>query len=637
MRTRTLVAALWIALAAIVGTGCASDARDGQKKKDAEMAAPQTIDELKARVATILAEEHIPGVGIALVTKEGIEWAGGVGKADVAKGSLVTKDTMFRVGSISKSFVALAILRLVDEKKISLDAKLKDLAPEIAFTNAWESTRPITVAHLLEHTTGFDDFRPAEFVAVRDDVPLRDVLAVDPRSRVSRWPPGTRHSYSNPGFTIAAYLIEKITGRAYEDYLRDVLLTPLGMTNADFRRTPAVDARLAQGYVDAVPTPVAYIAIQHRPAGNLHSSPAELARLVQLFLGRGTIGDERLFSPETIAAMEKPRTLPANELGVGYGLANYTSLVNGFVAHGHNGGVDGFLSEAMYIPERGVGWVVLINTSGSGGLDRVRRVVARYLTRDMPAPVLPTASVSADALATYAGYYASASPRIELTAGLDHLLGGRTLLVKDGALWERSFLERAKRLVPTGVPGGFRSEDEGTTRLAFARDEAGNAVMLSNTRYFVKTPTWRIVAERGVVFASVALMASSILFAIVWGTRWIFSKRFRARARPMATRVAPMLASVACFVAVGILMSLTGFRHFVPPLVNPRTVGAFVAPLVFMLLAGVALGHALRSIVRRHELSSAVKIHSLLVALGSCAIVLWMAYWRLLGVRLWDW
>ena len=137
--------------------------------------------------------------------------------------------------------------------------------------------------------------------------------------------------------------------------------------------------------------------------------------------------------------------------------------------------------------------------------------------------------------------------------------------------------------------------------------------------------------------ASVALMASSILFAIVWGTRWIFSKRFRARARPMATRVAPMLASVACFVAVGILMSLTGFRHFVPPLVNPRTVGAFVAPLVFMLLAGVALGHALRSIVRRHELSAAVKIHSLLVALGSCAIVLWMAYWRLLGVRLWDW
>ncbi len=637
MRRRTLlaVATALVALVAILGIGCASDGRDALKKKDAEIPTPQTIDELKARVATILAEEHVPGVGIALVTNDGIEWSGGVGKADVAKGTDVTADTMFRVGSITKCFVALAILRLVDEKKIALDAKLKDLAPEIAFDNAWESTRPITVAHLLEHTAGFDDFRPPEYVATRDDVPLRDVLAVDPRSRVSRWSPGTRHSYSNPGFTIAGYLIEKTTGRAYEDYVRDVLLTPLGMTNADLRRTPAVDARLAQGYVDATPTPVAYISIQHRPAGNLHASPAELARLVQLFLGRGEIDGKRLFSPETIVAMEKPRTLPPNVLGVGYGLANYTSLVNGYVAHGHNGGIDGFLSEAMYIPERGVGWVVLINAGSSNALDRVRRLAARYLTRDMPKPELPTAATMAID-ASRAGYYAPANPRLQIMAGMEHLFGGRTIVVKDGALWERSFRERAKQLVPTGAPDGFRSDDEGTTRLAFARDDAGNDVLLSNTRYYVKRPTWTIVVERGVVFASFALMASSILFALVWGTRWLFSKRYRARARPLATRVAPMLASVAGFAALAILLSLSGIRHFIP-LVNPRTVGAFVGPLVFTLMAGLGLGFALRSIVRRHETSGAVKIHSLLVALGSCVIVLWMAYWRLLGLRLWDW
>lgn len=631
--TRAFAALL--AIVALLAFGC-GDPRAAQKKRDADAPAPQNVDELRARVAEILREEHVPGAGLALVTKGGVEWAGGVGKADVAKGVDVTADTMFRVGSITKSFVALAILRMVDEKKIALGAKLADLAPEIAFDNPWESTRPITVAHLLEHTAGWDDFRPPEYVAARDDAPLRDVLALDPRSRLSRWPPGTRHAYSNPGYTVAGYLIEKTTGRAYEDYLREVLFDPLEMHEADLRRTPAVDARLAQGYVDAVPTPVGYVAIAHRPAAHLHASPKDLARLVMLLMGRGAIEGKTLFSPDTIAAMEKPRTLPPSGLGVGYGLGSYAVLVNGYVAHGHNGGVDGFLSEAMYIPEREVGWVVLINTSAGGSaLERLRKLVVRYLTRDAPQPELPTATVPADALAQYAGYYALASPRIAILTGLDTLLSGRTIFVKDGALWERSFVESPKRLVATGVAGGFRGEDEGTTRVLFTNGADGEPVMFSNTRYFVKTSPWWIRAHRAIVFGSVALMASSILFAFVWVPRWLYSKRFRARVT-LAPRVVPFLASLLGFAGFAIYLSLTGIRHFVP-LVNVRTVAAFLVPLVFALHAGLALLVAVSSIRRRDELRPIVKLHSLLVALGACAMVVWMAYWRLLGVRLWDW
>ena len=93
-------------------------------------------------------------------------------------------------------------------------------------------------------------------------MPLGEILAKNPRSRVARWRPGSRFSYANPGYTVAAYLIEKVSGRSWVDYVHDELLVPLGMTSAALRWTPEVDARLARGYVDdgaAVP----YRAIYH--------------------------------------------------------------------------------------------------------------------------------------------------------------------------------------------------------------------------------------------------------------------------------------------------------------------------------------------------------------------------------------
>src|SRR5207249_7289401 len=127
-------------------------------------------------------------------------WAGGVGLADVAARHPVTAETHFRVGSISKSFVALALLQLVERGAISLDARVKDVAPELIIENRWESTRPVTVANLLEHTAGFDDMHFTEMYnrTDRPDIPLREVLALNPRSRRVRWPPGNRLSHLHP-------------------------------------------------------------------------------------------------------------------------------------------------------------------------------------------------------------------------------------------------------------------------------------------------------------------------------------------------------------------------------------------------------------------------------------------------------
>src|SRR5258708_5220022 len=126
-------------------------------------APPANIEELKSAVAAILKKYDIPGIGIALVTKDKVVFTGGVGKADVAANRDVTADTMFRVGSITKSFVALRALQLVEQHKLDLDEKVAEAAPEIPVLNLWEATNPVTLAGLLEHTAGFDDFPLAEF------------------------------------------------------------------------------------------------------------------------------------------------------------------------------------------------------------------------------------------------------------------------------------------------------------------------------------------------------------------------------------------------------------------------------------------------------------------------------------------
>jgi CubicO group peptidase (beta-lactamase class C family) len=595
--------------------------------------APRTLDELKARATAIIAETHIPGAGIALVTKDdGIVWAGGIGKADVEHGRDVTAETLFRVGSVSKCFVALALLGLTGEGKLALNQRLKDLAPEIPFTNTWEPTHPVTVAQLLEHTAGFDDTRPMEIYGTREDLPLAAVLAVNPRGRVSRWPPGTRYSYSNPGYTILGYLIEKASGRAFEDYIRDTLLLPLGMAHADFRHTPAVAAQLARGYIDQRPTPVAYKAEQQRPAGQLHASPIELAHLVELWLGRDIVAGRPLFSADAIASLRRQSTVPAAPLPLAYGLANGPELVHGWVAHGHSGAVDGFLSSARYIPERGVGWVLLINTSAPGdGMSRLEDLIARYLLHDAPPPPAPTGPALAPAeLARYVGYYEYANSRQEALRGVDDLFGGRTVFIKDGQLWAKDFLATPERLVPTGVPGGFRGVDDPITKLVFAQREDGDVMVSSG--YRIKRSPWPILLIRGIVFGAGVLMASSLLWALYWLPRWLLSRQYRARVQRLRLRLLSLGASLLGFFAIALLSRSWDERDFVP-IKNVLTVSLFLVPSLFAFAAVLALAQALKSITRHKNL---VAVHSLLVALAACALAAWMARWGWIGVRVWS-
>src|SRR5579883_2205945 len=359
-----------------------------RQEQNDDFPSPQTLDELKTAMNDIVQKNHLPGAGVALVANGEVLWCGGFGKADVVANRLIACDTEFRVGSISKTFVALALLKLEEEGKVDLQARVQDLAPEAGVRNKWESTNPVRVVNLLEHSAGFDDMSFSEVYNTKDppSFPLLKVFQAHPRPQETRWPPSTRFSYSNPGYAVAGYLIEKITGEPFDAYIKQNVLTPIGIAAGDFRLTDANRALLAQGY-HSTQQPVPYKEIYLRPAGDMKASPGELARLVQFFLRRGRAGETQLVKPETILRMEYPATVSSSRHGMrlGYGLANYTEVTGGVVTHGHDGGIDGFISTYRYMPEQNWGYVVLLNSDSYGkALNDLNRLALNFLSKDLP-------------------------------------------------------------------------------------------------------------------------------------------------------------------------------------------------------------------------------------------------------------
>jgi CubicO group peptidase (beta-lactamase class C family) len=587
---------------------------------------PRTIDELRAKISGILLREQVPGAGIALVDGDQILWAGGVGVADRATARPVTADTLFRVGSITKSFVALALVQLAEQGRIDLDAPVAALAPELAIRNRWAAVQPITVAHLLEHTAGFDDMHPNEMYArlSAEAMPLAAVLARNPASRVARWRPGSRFSYANPGYTVAAYLIEKITGRSYEDVLARALLAPLGMTGAALRWSPEVDARLARGYAGG-DAPVPYAALYHRPAGNLMASPRELAALVQLALGRGRFRGRAVISPASMARIERSETAWLDAGDTSYGLGNFGDVSERVPIRGHTGGIDGFLSSYGYLPGQGAGFVLLLNSTRSGqAMKAIRHLLVEYLLRHETVPPPPRAEVPDAELARWAGTYHTAAPRHQLLAFLERLAPGIELHVERGRLFARTVPAAGEpvELIPLGGDR-FRLPGASGGQIQLGRDREGRRIAVAHLQYLVEEPRARSLA-----FA----VAPGICLAILMTGLVLPFGALRRRVGPAPGYGWPLSVSAAC-VAVPRLF-LAALDPFTLGELNVYTAGIFVGTLVFAAGAAGSLVQALRWLPLPGPILG--RLHRLVFGLAACCATAYLGGYGIIGIRLWS-
>src|SRR6266853_758605 len=613
---------------------CVPPGSKAQQKED--LPHPKSVEELKKAMKDVLEKEHIPGAGVALVANGEVLWCGGIGQADIAANRAVSCDTEFRVGSISKTFVALALLKLQEEGKINLYARLQDVAPEIPFKNRWEATHPVRIVNLLEHTAGFDDMEFSEVYNLRDryDFPLLDVFKRFQKPQIARWPPGTRMSYSNPGNAIAGYLIEKVTGKPFDQYIRDTFLRPLGLERADYPFTDANKPLLAAAYNGNPPKAVGYPFIYLRPAGDLKASPGELAKLVQFLLRRGRTEEGQLVKPESILRMEAPETTLAtkNGLRLGYGLCNYSSVVGGVVTHGHDGGIDGFISSYRYMPEQNWGYVILLNSDNSQqALEGLNHLAIDFLSKDFAKPEQPVMALSAKALKEYAGYYAPRAPRSQLFAFVDDLTGGTRIRVINGKLTRSGLFGQPETIFYVGKTL-FRGEKEpeGTT-VFFATGRGDMAVAGSgldgigySERSSLAFPFMRIAMLALCLF----FMLSSLPYALVWPFLKLVG--FMKDVRHLSVRVVPLVATLALLIVPLCFMRLGGaqFGSF-----NLWSAGIFLGTFFFPILSVVGFVLVLR--VPKEEIHRAVKIHSLLVSSACCVLTGFLLSWHLLALRLW--
>lgn len=490
------------------------------QSQDASEPHPTTLDEFKAAVQKVLDETGVPGAGIALVRIGGVEWAGGVGDADRDARTPVTADTHFRAGSISKTFVASALVQMYEDGEIDLNTPVAELAPEIKIDNAWMIEEPVRLIHLLEHTAGFDDMHFNELYNVSHpaDLPLVEVLKLNPASRVVRWKPGTRMSYSNPGYAIAGHVIEKVTGQKYEDRIAQEIFKPIGMNGSSFYLTPEDHGVLAKGYDERNGPPVSYPQIYLRPAGNLHTTAADLGKFVQVLLNWGEMPEDLVIDPEYLSNMEHPRTTLASRAGLrnGYGTGLASTSVDGYPLIGHNGGIMGFASTFAYSTSRDVGYVVLLNaTFAPDALRRISRLAIRYLKADVEPPAKPEAQVEEAVLRGYEGYYHQANPRHQSMAFIDWLRAGQTVRVNGSRLEVNPIFGPATTLIPVSN-NLFRLDADPEASRAFATDEDGAMVMTGGTLYLERRPRWRVDVIRWPVWFSLALMLTPALMMVPW-------------------------------------------------------------------------------------------------------------------------
>jgi CubicO group peptidase (beta-lactamase class C family)/uncharacterized membrane protein len=608
-----------------------------QNMKDDTPKPARSIEDLRQQLEKILKDTHTPGMSVAIVHRDGSEWIAGLGKADQASDRAATSETLFRIGSTSKAFVSLSILKLVNEGKLSLEEPVRKLAPEVWFENRWEASDPVRVVDLLEHTTGWDDMHLCEYAKDAPAMGLREALDYDHHSRISRWRPGTRMAYCNSGPAVAAYIVEKITGQRFEDYVTQSFFGPIGMKTATYFQATAAQSTTL--YHPDGKTPYPYWNILYRPAGSINASAKDMAAYVLFYLNRGTANGMQVISAASIDRMEVPtRTWAAKEgLKAGYGLSNYWSIHDGFVYHGHNGGVAGGITEMAYMPDYGVGYFFSINAGSGGAFGKIGKTIRAYVTRELQKPPLPSvASLPANA-GSYAGWYQPDSPRNEMARFIERLLGIARVRFADGKLLLTSLSERNQVFVPvTGmqfrlVPKKGLPNPAPTVELLTSNAE-GQFIQIGGDTTMKRVSAWFAITEIVLTTWVLLAMVSILVYAPFWILGGLSKKRRRPAERWM--RLWPLIAMLSLMAVVVIFMLVSNDPISLLGNLTGWSAAFFLATVAYAVASVAGAVAVWRA--RRQQIRSRIRAYSIAVTLALLIAAAYFAYWGMIGLRTWT-
>lgn len=317
-----------------------------------------------AQIDRVLEANHrqmrMPGMAMVIVQGDQIVYRRGVGRADQS-GRPLTAGTPMTIASISKPIAATAVMQLAEQGKLALDAPVTRYIPWFRLGST-EGGAGVTVRHLLSQTGGIP--QQAGHPLMSDPQIDLEQAARDLPRYGTAGAPGERFVYANSNFAVLGLLVETVAGRTYEQYVREHILEPLGMTQTYFTEAEARAAGMAQGNTASAlgisrPVDLRFIP-QATPYFQLVSTAEDLARFTVPFLNQGRSGDVQLLSPESVKAM-----LTAYRPGNPYGLGWWVDTFHGVPAASHGGDAWGFRHELVMLPDQG--WAVILLTNENSG------------------------------------------------------------------------------------------------------------------------------------------------------------------------------------------------------------------------------------------------------------------------------
>lgn len=332
-----------------------------------------------------LADWQVPGLALAVVADGAVVLAKGYGRRDIEGGQPVTPRTVFPIGSSTKAFTTFVLASLVEEGKLSWDKPVASFLPGFALYDPHASAE-ITPRDLVTHRSGLprhDGLWYNNFSLSRKELVAR--LPYLPNNETLR----ARFQYNNLMYLTAGYLIEHLTGRSWEDNVRERIWMPLGMTSSSFSvadAQKAADFAYAYDERDGKLTRIPFREIGNiGPAGSINSNLDDMARWVQVHLSGGKVGARQLLSPATIAELHAPQMVlgtPARDRQISpasYTLGWFTDTYRGIPRVYHGGNIDGFSALVTLLPQQGMGIVVLTNRNSTGLPEQVVRYVSDRL------------------------------------------------------------------------------------------------------------------------------------------------------------------------------------------------------------------------------------------------------------------
>ena len=491
-----------------------------------EMTAADVESFLDGIVPLQLKRDDIAGATVAVVKDGKLLFAKGYGYADVEKKKPVSaQDTLFRPGSVSKLFTWTAVMQLFEQGKLDLD---RDVNEYLDYKIPEAFGKPITLKNIMTHTPGFEEQIKDLFKSNPVKPDLGQYLKTHIPGRI--YPPGTVPAYSNYATAVAGYIVERVSGRPFEEYINENIFKPLKMQRSTFTQPlpQGVAELMSNGYRLGSDEPQPFEIVNPYPAGSLSASATDMAQFMMAHLQDGRLGDAQILKPETARLMHS-RLFGLDDATNAMCYGFYEESRNGHRIIGHGGDTIYFHSDLHLVLDQNVGFFVSYNSGGRGDSPGRVTLWEAFLDRYYPytVPAATSSTAKEDAKAASGSYILSRRSENSFFKTASIVSQFTVSPEGDGDIVTPQLTGangKPRRWQAIG-PMTFRDRD-GQDKLIFKPDASGRMQMVLPYPFFVGQRTGTFQSGKLLLTVLGVSLGLMLLTLILWPVGWFVRRHY---------------------------------------------------------------------------------------------------------------